>query len=83
MQEEIIKNDAFSSLSVKQKGFPVLQTELYFAKVTENFVENEIFTGFDNSLVFARNYELRLGCEFKLHLYPFDTQFCSIVVIIN
>jgi hypothetical protein len=77
----LVKNDEFSSLSVKQKGYPQLQTELFLAQVTKDFVENEIFTGSDNSLVFTRNYELRLACEFALQFYPFDTQMCSIVVI--
>ena len=79
--EALIKNDAFSSLSVKQEGYPKLQTEPYMAKITTNFVENEIFSGSDNPLVFARNYELMLGCSFELHFYPFDTQICCIVVI--
>ena len=76
-----IKNDDFSSLTVKKEGNPEVQNYKIFPQATNDFHESEKFTGESNPLVFARNYELKLGCEFMLHFYPFDTQTCFLKVI--
>lgn len=68
-----IKNDALSSINVKMEGEPEL-------KQTLDLLENEEFKGMFNPLIFARTYEMKLGCDFELHYYPFDTQKCYIVV---
>lgn len=68
-----IKNDALSSINVKMEGEPEL-------KQTMDLLENEEFNGMFNPLIFARTYEMKLGCDFELHFYPFDTQKCYIVV---
>jgi len=72
-KDAYIKNDALSSLSVKLVGLPEL-------KINSDLQENEEFSGSTNPLVYARNFELILNCEFELHYYPFDTQQCYIVV---
>ena len=77
-----IKNDGFSSLSVKREGNPVAQLHKRYPQATNEFQESEKFTGDTNPLVYARNYELKLGCEFALHYYPFDTQTCLVTVTI-
>ena len=68
-----IKNDALSSINVKMEGDPEL-------KQTLDLLENEEFNGMFNPFVFSRIYEMKLGCDFELHYYPFDTQKCFIVV---
>jgi hypothetical protein len=68
-----IKNDPLSSLSVKSNGMPV-------SKFDFQFQEFEEFQGISNPLLFKSNYELKLGCDFDLHLYPFDHQKCFITV---
>jgi len=69
-----IKNDALSSLIVHREG----PTSLV---LNSDLQENEESSGNQNSLEYARNFELELGCDFELQKYPFDTQICSIVVI--
>ena len=76
-----IQNDDFSSLTVKKEGNPEVQAYKIFPQATTNSQESEKYSGESNPLVFARNYELKLGCEFMLHFYPFDTQTCFLKVI--
>ena len=40
--------------------------------------ENSIYTGEDNYLLYNRTYTKRFRCDFKLALYPFDTQYCKL-----
>ena len=40
----------------------------------------EIFSGKENPLIFARYYESTFSCDFKLARFPFDTQACEIPV---
>jgi hypothetical protein len=68
-----IKNDPLSSLSVKPKEEPVSKFDFHFQEFEE-------FQGISNPLSFKSNYELELGCDFDLHLYPFDHQKCFITV---
>ena len=70
-----IKNDALSSLIVHRESPTTLV-------LNSNLQENEESSGNLNSLEYARKFELELGCDFELHKYPFDTQMCSIVVIL-
>ncbi len=72
-KDSYIKNDALSTLSVKLVGLSEL-------KINSDLQEYEGFSGSSNPLVYARNFELILDCEFELHYYPFDTQQCYIVV---
>jgi len=41
---------------------------------------NEEFGGMFNPLIFSRRFEMKFGCDFELHYYPFDTQHCFINV---
>jgi hypothetical protein len=68
-----IKNDPLSSLSVKPQEEPVSKFDFHFQEFEE-------FQGISNPLSFKSNYELELGCDFDLHLYPFDHQKCFITV---
>ena len=72
--DAVIKNDQLSALIVKQQHKPktVLESDL---------IENDIFIGSLNPLIFERIYEMKLNCEFELHFYPFDIQKCHIQVI--
>merc|ERR1719320_4754 len=45
--------------------------------------ENSIYTGSDNDLLYNRTYTKRFRCDFKLALYPFDTQYCKLVMSID
>ena len=40
--------------------------------------ENSIYTGNENYLLYNRTYTKRFLCDFKLALYPFDTQYCRL-----
>ena len=68
-----IQNHALSSLSVKAKEEP--ETKFDFS-----FQEFEELNGKSNPLSFKSSYELKLGCEFDLLYYPFDSQECFITV---
>ena len=45
--------------------------------------ENAIYTGEDNPLLYNRTYTKSVRCDFKLALYPFDTQYCKIEMAID
>jgi hypothetical protein len=70
---EYVKNDALSSINVKMEGEPEV-------KQTQDLMDMEEFTGMYNPLIFTRIYEMKLGCDFELYYFPFDTQKCYITV---
>ena len=40
----------------------------------------EIFLGAENTITMNRMYNMKLMCEYQLHMYPFDTQTCYITL---
>jgi hypothetical protein len=40
--------------------------------------ENLLFTGADNPMIMSRYYALAFECDFKLQMFPFDSQECEI-----
>ena len=40
--------------------------------------EKTIYSGLENPLVYSRSYTKVFSCDFKLALYPFDTQICKV-----
>jgi hypothetical protein len=42
--------------------------------------ENAIFTGAENPMVMSRYYTLAFECDFKLQMFPFDSQECEISI---
>ena len=67
----VIQNDEFSTLMIWQQGQPVTSLDV---------PERLTFHGDSNPVVYERVLELHLECEFLLHKYPFDTQYCEILV---
>ena len=49
----------------------------------EDVDENMIFSGRENPLLYNRTYTKSFRCNFKLSLYPFDTQVCKIEMVID
>jgi hypothetical protein len=75
VKEKLVENDKFSTLTVLQNGTGLQITN-------EHLQENIKYNGSENFLIFSRTYLMDFGCEFELHSYPFDSQTCSIQVII-
>jgi hypothetical protein len=70
-----IENDAFSTLVINQNGNATRDMNAYFQ-------DDEKYNGTENSLVYLRNYKIKLLCDFDQHYFPFDCQTCTIKVII-
>ena len=75
VKEKLIEIDKFSVLTVLQNGTGLLETNEYLQ-------ENVKYKGSENFLIYTRTYLIDLSCEFEQHSYPFDSQTCSIQVII-
>ena len=45
--------------------------------------EQRSYQGSENFLVYRNTYEIELHCDFELANYPFDRQYCTIVVNID
>jgi hypothetical protein len=73
LRDAFIQIDDLSSLKVMREGQPRLSLNQYLQ-------ENEEFLGANNPLVYSRNYDLPLWCEFELHYFPFDHQQCYLTV---
>ena len=43
----------------------------------------EIFSGSENNLRYLRLYSEKLDCTFDLRSYPFDSQLCAIVLVVQ
>jgi hypothetical protein len=75
VKEKLIEIDKFSVLTVLQNGTGV--------QITNEYLQDNIqYKGSENFLIYSRTYLLDLGCEFEQHNYPFDSQTCSIKVIV-
>ena len=45
--------------------------------------ETNVFEGKDNKLTFETSYTKIFRCEYQLHMYPFDTQRCTMDVVVK
>ena len=51
-----------------------------FSSQLHNHLE---YAGDENDLIFSRIYTTEFICKFKLGQYPFDTQLCSMIFVIE
>jgi len=73
-QEKIyIKHEPLSTLLIMREDDPI-------RKFSFELNEYEEFEGKDNALIYENVFALKFTCNFDLHLYPFDTQHCKIMV---
>ena len=68
-----IANDDFSSLQIMKNGPPSRNPH-------HELLENYLYSGDTNPLIYSRDYDLKFTCEFELHYFPFDHQNCYIMV---
>ena len=73
--EKVVMDDETKMMVIK-KGQPS------YSAITD-VDENSIYTGKDNELLYNRTYTKRFRCDFKLALYPFDTQYCKLEMSID
>jgi hypothetical protein len=71
-----VSNDPFSSLIVNYTGTSK-------AILNNNLHEDKLYDGADSSIIYSREYKMKLLCEFEQQSYPFDSQFCNIKVKVN
>ena len=55
----------------------------YRSSLPEEVVASRIFKGSENPLTISRVYSKEFLCEFDMGDYPFDTQECSIVLVMK
>jgi len=60
-----------------------LRIRNYTLNPLEETNERRLYKGTENFLVYRNTYEMELHCDFELANYPFDRQYCSIVVNIK
>ncbi len=73
VEENLVENDHFSSLAIKQSGLGI-------HTLNEFLQENMQYKGSENFLIYLRTYKMDLDCEFEQRNFPFDFQTCSIKV---
>ena len=73
--EKVIMDEETKMMVIK-KGKPS------YSAITD-VDENSIYKGNDNNLLYNRTYTKRFRCDFKLALYPFDTQYCQLEMSID
>ncbi|XP_068215954.1 uncharacterized protein [Palaemon carinicauda] len=49
----------------------------------ENIYEDELFEGKENALIWLRKLTVTTSCQFNLEAFPFDTQSCSMSVLLS
>ena len=74
-KERLAENDKFSILAILQDSYGRQKTN-------EFLQENILHLGSNHFIVYSRAYLMDFGCEFEQHSYPFDSQTCSIQVIV-
>jgi len=70
---KFLELSGLSSLTVEQLG------PFEFNSLAEA-TERRMYKGNENFLVYRNAYEIELHCDFNLYSYPFDHQYCKIVV---
>ena len=69
-------NDLKTSIFIMREGG--------FSNSDIEVLENiEIFTGFENVIIMSRMYNIDFICDYQLHMYPFDTQTCHIIMVMD
>jgi hypothetical protein len=75
LNSDFIENGGISSLTIQQIGD-------YFLNPVGEIHEERLFHGMENPLIYRKTYEMHLHCNYVLYNYPFDVQWCKIMVII-
>ncbi len=66
------------------KAFVVIRREGSFVRSDKSIIENAyIYQGKENPLIISRSYTSEFLCDFNMAVYPFDTQICSVIVIMK
>ena len=48
-----------------------------------NLHNNHLYLGKENDIVLSRKFTRQFICEYELQMYPFDSQVCSMVIVIK
>ena len=60
----------------KTKGFVSKNGPFGYSPVDDSLENIEIFEGSENNILINRIYNMKFLCEYKLQMYPFDSQIC-------
>ena len=73
--EPLIVNDDSLSVQVLKEGQPIIKDRFHLD-------EGQYYLGSENSLVLFGHYQHYFHCHYDLTAYPFDTQNCSIDILV-
>ena len=67
-----------------EEAFVTIERKGDFMRSDQSKLQNTyIFEGGENPLTIARIYDIEFICEFNMRVFPFDTQNCSIILIMK
>ena len=81
---ELVFHNTQSKLKslVDQESFVTISRIGDYVKSDKSQLQNAyVFEGNENPLTIARVYDITFICEFNVRIFPFDTQNCSIVLV--
>ena len=76
LPEVQLLNDDLSFLMVRQESQATLNSE-------NEIIENQIYDGDLNPIVYEKSLDLNLRCNYEFYTYPFDLQCCNIQVCLQ
>ncbi|XP_066946136.1 uncharacterized protein [Macrobrachium rosenbergii] len=83
MLEFLGDGDTTSSVTEQRKSLRVRRLSDPLPDNDENIFEDELFDGKKNSLIWLRKLTVTTSCQFDLEAFPFDTQSCSMSVLLS
>ena len=59
------------------------RTGKYHVSTVDNLHNNHLYLGKENDIVMSRIFTTKFICEYQLKHYPFDTQVCDLVFVMQ
>ena len=73
-----------SKTLMDKEAFVTIKQSGKYAQSEKRELQNAyIYKGSENPLIIARVYDIRFLCDFNMRVFPFDTQNCSIVMVMS
>ena len=61
----------------------IKRTGKHHVSALNNLHNNHLYLGKENDIDLSRKFTRQFICEYELQMYPFDSQVCSMVMVIK
>ena len=81
---DLIYTNSISTMNADQDGIIIIEKESdAFLEVVDGIYTNKLYRGDGHSLRYEKKLTMKFSCFYKLYYYPFDTQTCTIGIMLE